>query len=217
MSEYHKIHTVFKRDLQSRTKDIIEGEYSRPEFEYLANNAWTFTEKVDGTNIRVILKDGTVTFGGRTDAASIPANLVSRLNERFLTVSARQKFAAAFPDGAVLYGEGYGPKIQKGGGLYRKDQDFVLFDIRVGRWWLLRPAVEDVAKCLGIDIVPIVGEGTIKDAVEKVRGGLTSAWGNFQAEGLVLRPKTELLTRGGDRIITKIKGRDFKCNEEAKP
>lgn len=217
MSEYHKIHTVFKRDLQSRTKDIIEGEYSRPEFEYLANNAWTFTEKVDGTNIRVILKDGTVTFGGRTDAASIPANLVSRLNERFLTVSARQKLAEAFPDGAVLYGEGYGPKIQKGGGLYRKDQDFVLFDVRVGRWWLLRPAVEDVAKCLGIDIVPIVGEGTIKDAVEKVRGGLTSAWGNFQAEGLVLRPKTELLTRGGDRIITKIKGRDFKCNEEAKP
>ena len=28
-----------------------------------------------------------------------------------------------------MYGEGYGAKIQKGGGNYRQDQDFVLFDV----------------------------------------------------------------------------------------
>lgn len=210
LTEYHKIQTVFKRDMTSKHKTIIEGDYSLPEFEYLAENKWTFTEKVDGTNIRVIWKDGAVVFGGRTDSALIPANLISRLNERFMPIERRQRLSEVFHDGGILYGEGYGPKIQKGGELYRKDQDFVLFDVRVGPWWLQRADVEDVARRLDLDVVPIVGDGTIKEAVEKVRGGITSTWGNFLAEGLVLRPKTELQTRGGNRIITKIKCRDFK-------
>jgi len=31
----------------------------------------------------------------------------------------------------------------------------------------------------------------------------------FQAEGIVARPKVELLSRTGERIITKIKHKDF--------
>lgn len=107
MSEYHKIQSIFKRDMASKRKTLIEGQWTLPEFEYLANNVWVFTEKVDGTNIRVIFKDGGVTFGGRTADAQIPAPLVTRLNERFLPLA--PKMAEAFPDGAaVLYGEGYG-------------------------------------------------------------------------------------------------------------
>ena len=69
MSEYHKIQTLFKRDMSSKHKLLIEGDWTLPEFEFLAGNEWTFTEKVDGMNIRVIFKDGAVTFGGRTDDA----------------------------------------------------------------------------------------------------------------------------------------------------
>jgi hypothetical protein len=137
VTEYHKIQSIYKRDMTSKRKTLIEGEWTLPEFEYLAGNVWTFTEKVDGTNIRVIFKDGGITFGGRTEDAQIPAQLVARLNERFLPLAA--KLAEVFPDGAaVMYGEGYGAKIQKGGGNYRADQDFVLFDVRVGQWWLQR-------------------------------------------------------------------------------
>jgi hypothetical protein len=84
MSEYHKIKTLFKRDMSSKNKTLLEGEWTLPEFEYLAKNVWTFTEKVDGTNIRVVFENGAVTYGGRTDEAQIPATLVARLNERFL-------------------------------------------------------------------------------------------------------------------------------------
>jgi hypothetical protein len=41
------------------------------------------------------------------------------------------------------------------------------------------------------------------------RKGFNSQWGNFLAEGIVARPKTELKTRRDDRIITKVKQRDF--------
>ncbi len=217
MNEYHKIQTVFKREMTNNSKRLLEGQWTLPEFEYLANNTWTFTEKVDGTNIRVMTpdyrEDGKqfgVSFGGRTDAAQIPATLVRRLEDRFHADDVRMKLADIFPEGnACLYGEGYGAKIQKGGGNYRADQDFVLFDVKVGDWWLQRTDVEDVAKKLGIDVVPIIGEGTLHDAVMLAKEGITSVWGSFLAEGIVARPKTELKTRAGHRIITKIKCRDF--------
>ena len=205
MNEYHKINTVFKRD--RITNRIVEGDYSCPEFEYLSGNMWSWSEKVDGTNIRVMLKDGAVTFGGKTDSAQIPAQLVTRLNERFLPLAT--KMQEVFGCDACLYGEGYGAKIQKGGGNYRQDQDFVLFDVRVGAWWLQRADVEDVAQKLGLDVVPIIGEGTLHDAIAAAKAGIVSTWGEFQAEGIVARPKTELKTRNGHRIITKIKCRDF--------
>ncbi len=205
-TEYHKIQSIFKRDMSSKT--LIEGAWTLPEFEYLADNTWVFTEKVDGTNIRVTFEDGTVTFGGRTDNAQIPAQLVTRLNERFLPMVS--KLIEVFPGGGVvLYGEGYGAKIQKVGANYRSDQDFVLFDVMVGDDWLQRSDVEDVAAKLGLDVVPIIGEGTLHDAVARAKVGIQSTWGDFQAEGIVARPKTELKTRSGHRLITKIKCRDF--------
>lgn len=207
MNEYHKIQTVFKRDMQKNGKTLLEGQWTLPEFEYLANNIWTWSEKVDGTNIRVMLKDGAVTFGGKTDNAQIPAQLVAKLNERFLPMA--EKLQEVFGCDACLYGEGYGAKIQKSGGNYRTDQDFVLFDVRAGELWLQRADVEDVASKLGIDLVPIIGEGTLHDAIAQVKSGITSTWGAFHAEGIVARPKTEMNTRNGHRIITKIKCRDF--------
>ncbi len=207
MNEYHKINTVFKRDMATKHKTLIEGDWALPEFEYLAGNPWVFTEKVDGTNIRVMYQDGAVTFGGKTDKAQIPAQLVTRLNDRFLHLAERMQWI--FGCDACLYGEGYGAKIQKGGGNYRPDQDFVLFYVRVGEWWLQRADVEDVAEKLGIAVVPIIGEGSLLEAVNWAKRGIRSTWGNFEAEGIVARPKTELKTRSGQRIITKIKCRDF--------
>jgi len=206
MNEYHKIQTVYKRDMGNNAKTLLEGQYSLPEFEYLADNLWIWTEKVDGTNIRVMQKDGVLTFGGKTDNASIPAQLVTRLNERFLPLSANM--IGMFGCDVCLYGEGYGAKIQSGGN-YRSDQDFVLFDVKIGQLWLQRADVESIASKLGLDIVPIVGHGTLLEMVANAKAGIKSTWGDFQAEGYVARPAIELKTRSGERIITKIKCKDF--------
>lgn len=207
MREYHKIQTVYLRDPATNHKTLLEGQFAMPEFEYLALNPWTWTEKVDGTNIRVIRDGDTVTFGGKTDRAQIPAKLVARLQERFPDAGA---FADVFGDAPVcLYGEGYGAGIQKGG-VYRPDQDFVLFDVTVGEWWLQRPDVEDVADKMGLDVVPVIGTGTLPEMVEVARAGFASAWNAAPSEGIVARPATELRTRSGHRLITKVKHKDFR-------
>lgn len=207
MKEYHKIQSVYKRNPETKRRTFLEGEFSLPEFAYLKDCPWRATEKVDGTNIRVIFDGNTITFGGKVDDAQLSARLVTRLNERFLPQ--RDRFAEIFPKGACLYGEGYGAKIQKGGGNYQPDQDFVLFDVRVGEWWLQREDVGDVAEKFGLDVVPELGTKTLLQWVDFVAQGFDSHWGAFPAEGVVLRPEVELRTRGGDRIITKIKQRDF--------
>jgi len=175
METYHKIHNVFKRD--PKTKTLLEGEYSLPEFEYLKDNEWVFTEKIDGTNIRVLYhghEDRTVTFGGKTDKAQMYPGILKRLNELFLPEG--DTFKDLFKDAPVcLYGEGFGKGIQKGG-KYLPHQDFVLFDVKVGRWWLKRSDIEGIAKEFSIDIAPIVGKGTLSYAVKVVYG---VSWPNY--------------------------------------
>lgn len=212
MNTYHKIQTVFKRDPETKHKTLLEGEFSRDEFAYLQHNEWTFTEKVDGMNIRVMFRSlvGTIEFAGKSDNAQIHPQLNARLSKRFHPRLAL--FIEKFKDADVcLYGEGFGPGIQKGGGNYGPDKDFVLFDVRVGEWWLQRDDIVDIASAFGLQIVPVVGRGTLHDMVELVKGGLTSIWGDFPAEGVVARPSRELFARNGQRIITKLKCRDFRA------
>ncbi len=206
--EYHKINTIYKREMTNNSKKLLISEWSQPEFGYLQDNLWVFTEKIDGTNIRVMLDDaGNLTFGGRTDNAQIPTQLLTRLQERF--IPQKQKMVDMFRDGIVIFGEGYGPKIQKGGGNYRSDQDFIVFDIRIGSWWLTRDDVAAISHELGLDTVPVYGCGTLHDAVKWAQAGIPSTFGDFQAEGVVGRPMVELKARNGQRIICKIKCKDF--------
>ena len=100
-------------------------------------------------------------------------------------------------------------KIQKGGHYISDGVDFILFDIKIGDWWLKREDVVGIAETLGVKTVPVVGIGTLEDAVTGIKSGVQSAFGDFLAEGMVLRPLVDLKSRNGHRIITKLKHRDF--------
>lgn len=204
---YHKIQTVYLRDPETNHKTLLYGQYALPEFAALADLEWIWTEKVDGTNIRVIFDGHSVRYAGKTDNAQIDLRLMRWLEEN---LSADCFVEAGLEGPYTLYGEGYGARIQKGGGNYRDDQAFVLFDVMAGDWWLRLDDVDDVADHLGIESVPAIGLGTLGDMVKHVRSGeLRSRWGDFPAEGIVARPPVDLWDRMGNRIITKVKLKDF--------
>lgn len=219
MNSYPKIQGLYKRYLQGKNKgDFIIGQYSKPEFEFLKDIEWVWTEKIDGTNIRVCwyrcpLVDK-VEFKGKTDKAEIPKHLLERLQDLFPPEKLRNLFPLSETEPDIcLYGEGYGHKIQSGGKYFPnnpKQVGFILFDIRIGNYWLKREDLVKIANQLRIGIVPIISVKTIDNAICDVKKGIKSAFGDFIAEGIVGKPRYELRDRRGYRIITKLKHKNFK-------
>ena len=209
MQTYNKIETVFNRDTEG-TKRLILDSYRNETVEYLKDNIWQFTEKIDGTNIRVHWDGHNVEFGGRTDKAQIPNHLLNKLKELFGTLEAEELFEQTFGEkDIILFGEGYGVKIQNGGE-YRSDVSFILFDVMINGNYQSREWVEQTAKMFDIDVVPIVLEGTIQDGIDYVMSHPRSTIGNAMMEGVVGRPKVEMNDRCGNRVIVKIKWEDFR-------
>ncbi len=183
--EYHKINTLFERGEDFR---VDETKLKSPVIGTIRE--WDVTEKIDGTNVRVMLSsEGEFKIGGRTDNAQMPGDLVMKLCNQFSTDKLKSVFwIEGKPVSTVLYGEGYGAGIQKGG-LYRADKAFILFDVLVdGKWWLGREDVDDVAARLGCDVVPYLGRMTMDQIVGLVRFPFASKIGTAMAEGIVGRP-----------------------------
>lgn len=215
MKEYPKIDGIFMRE-DERPHKIIWGKYRNPLMNDLEKLEWVFTEKIDGTNIRIHWDGHKVSFGGRTDAAQMPIHLLDKLNELFGGSDNEQVFEQKFGETEVtFYGEGYGPKIQKGGGLYSSTVNFILFDVRIGKTWIKRDSLEDLAKAFDIDVVPITFRGTLDDAIAFAKGGFNSiiAEQEKEAEGMVGTPACGILDRMGRRIIVKLKISDLRENK----
>ena len=178
-----------------------------------------------------------VSYKGKSDNATIPQHLYEYLTKTFPPekVLASLNLKAVVPvsefaehnwvDGKgkpafgkvptllTIYGEGYGMKIQKGGGRYIHDGvSFRVFDVKVGDWYLLTEARDEIAQKLGAETTPLIGYFTLDEAIDFVRKGFVSTVSEdktLPAEGLVLRTDLGLRSRSGERIMTKIKTCDF--------
>lgn len=236
--EYQKINTLFFRD----EKNIImpyEG-FVLPEFEYLRNCKWHCEEKIDGTNIRIEVtksvgcEDGVhfyLAYKGRTDKANIPTHLLDYLMTNFPKSKVLEALGLKedipfsefedhgwkdfddIPNIYVIYGEGYGVKIQSGGNYIKNGVGFIVFDVRVNETWLKVEARNDIAEKLGAPVVPYIGSMTLDEAIDYVKKGFKSTIAenkDYDAEGLVLRTECGLLNRMGQRLIVKIKTTDFR-------
>ena len=212
MYKYHKIETLFNRDENFKVTDEIR----LPEFENIKE--WLITEKIDGTNIRVIYTpDEKLIFRGRTDNASIPTFLLEELQDIFTSEKIKAILNNPIEQGLCLYGEGYGAKIQKGGGNYNQYNSFRLFDVWIDDCWLEWDGVKDFAEQLKIKTVPQIGAiMTIEQAVELIKNQsllsmVAEEEGIFghKAEGIVARAYPTMLFRRGSPIKWKLKIKDY--------
>lgn len=215
---YTKINTLYKRDEKG---NIVIGDFSLPEFKYLYNNKWLAFEKIDGTNMSFYWDGHEMQIHGKSENASIPSMLMDTMK----TILTEEKLAEVFPikydeNGSEvpfmvrIYGEGYGAKIQKCGGSYiRGGNDFRVFDIKINGFWLDWDNVVDIANKLGLKTVEPFGEMTLEEAEKMVISGFKSPIAEnkeLDAEGLVLRPIVQLFNRKNERIMVKIKTRDYR-------
>lgn len=205
MNAYQKINTIFKRDIKGR---ILENNWSLPELDYLKNNYWRVEEKFHGTNIRVIYDTEKLEFKGRTDRAVLQPIVSEMLKTTFDRIDLFKEKFGSIP--VCIYGEAIGHKIQEMGDLYNKTgNEFILFDIKIGSTWVSRDELETTSKYLRVKIAPVYGYYTIPETIELIKTGLKSNQGDFLSEGVVLKLPVELNDNRGNRIITKLKHKDF--------
>lgn len=217
--KYHKINSIYHRYTTGKEK----GRFNRTfyadkwiEALHLSGYPFEWTEKIDGTNIRLDVDptaESKFRLRGRTGRAEIPTGIIDYVRASELDLKLLDKYSSG-KERVVLFGEGCGRKIQKGGHLYSDIQRIILFDVAtiddVGRvWWLPREAVDGIAHDLDIASASIVGYGPLWEAEELVTDGLVSLYGDEYAEGLVCRPEPEVYTKKGSRIIVKIKHKDY--------
>jgi len=219
MKTYPKIDTLFERDEDFRITDRIR----KPEFENIKR--WLITEKIDGTNIRIIyIPDDKLLIRGRTDKASIPTFLLEELQKIFTIEKIRAILDNPVQKGLCLYGEGYGARIQKGGGNYNKGQSFRLFDVWIDGWWLEWDSIIEIAKQLNIETAPtlpifcsdiatmnrIEAIGIVKR--KELQSEVARKENNMEmlAEGIVARAYPMMLFRNGTPVKWKLKVSDYK-------
>jgi hypothetical protein len=235
--KYPKIHSLWKRQgwylekgkknnpaYQSGRQSFIVGDYAIPEFGNI--KTWLVQEKIDGINIRIeycrerVIRGNdlctilSLEFSGRTEEAILPHPLDDILFDHFTHVLLEQVFPLELDKikkEVILFGEGYGSRIQKGGGNYRKDQSFILFDVYVDGWWLKQDDVKKIADKLGISYAPIIGIMTEDEIAAYVKSKPLSLCSVIPQvmEGIIARPEQLLLLRNGEPLMMKLKCKEF--------
>lgn len=199
MNTYEKTYNLFAR---FKEKPFIgkynEGEYFTHVFPKVAQDAWVYTEKIDGMNMRVIIDDaGAVSIRGRSNKAQIPGDLQENIEAMVVNRSGKLIALAQNRGVVTLYGEGYGPGIQKGQG-YRDTKGFVLFDIALsgpegeGGYFMAPHDMLAFAESANLNMAPRLWPSQpLNDVVRYVREGFRSplAWDNtreiLQSEGII--------------------------------
>lgn len=219
---YHHIEAPTIQDEEygkqfKKRKLIVPAEgqdeaYRSPLLAYLAELPWTYSRKVDGENIRIQWDGEQALWNGKSNAFQCSAEFTKYMNDTFLEEIFEEKFGR---DKVVtLFGEKMGPKTQ-GNELGLEKDEVVLYDVNINGTWLCGEDVAEIAKYFGIrtvfDFMPaMLGESkNLRELIKMCANGQFKDW-----EGIVATPLVEMRNQKGERVIVKIKNRDYLRGEE---
>lgn len=214
ITKYSKFKSPFVKDSKFKnTKELSQ---------ILPKGRWIKTEKIDGTNIRIILTkkdeegERKVIIGSR----KLLLNPLDKTSNQYIDCLKEvnlHKLKEYFNDmdsTITIYGEGCGAGVQKGG-IYSPKKDYRVFDIKIGNTYQDWEYVEKVCIDNQLNIVPVnseVEEITYEECLEslnKFQDTMIKDGTGGKPEGLVYKFEPVLLNKYGERLIFKIKHRDF--------
>jgi hypothetical protein len=211
---YTKYSSPFKKD----EKFMNTTELSQK----LPKGRWIKTEKVDGTNIRIILdtqdenRERNFYIGSR----KLILNQNDKSSNQFfdclndINIFKLIEYFKDVKQTIIIYGEGYGAGVQKGG-IYSPKKNFRVFDIRIGNAYQDWEYIEKVCIDNQLNIVPVIGEceelnyeECIK-SLNEFQNTLINEGDGGKPEGVVYKFEPVLLNKYGERLIFKVKFKDF--------
>ncbi len=221
MEPYGKIPALYKRDSDSPKQVIpVVKDMYIAQLDH-AYALWQLSEKIDGTNVRIIWDGYEVRFAGRKSDQLQP-NVQSAIEEQHPHLEAM--FEQVFDGQEVtVYGEGFGPGVNKGG-KYGDRIRFRGFDVVIGGSELNPADAYDVIRQLGLSPVKVYPmaepyPSRLFRMMQDIVAGssqyhymhsayLHSEFGDFYPEGYVMRPRVNLYKKNGSAIKVKLTFRD---------
>lgn len=220
--KYHHIDAPTKTDdswgKEHKTRRLLRpGEcgnnfdcYRDPLLYQLSLTGWQFKRKLDGQNLRVYWDGEQALWNGKSDNFTCKANLTDYMNQIFLEEIFEEKFDRECK--VVLFGEHMGPGVQ-GNELGLEESEFVLYDVNINGYWQGEKSIRDIAGYFGVKTCYDYMEDddytdTLVELIERVANGEFKGW-----EGIVATPSVECRSQRGDRMIVKIKNRDYLPNQ----
>lgn len=207
---FQKIYAPFGRK-NPNDKLVDTSIYSRNWVQtfYENNIPMLASEKIDGTSIGIKWDGERISFIGHTEKSQIAPRYLEYLNNRFGTKEFESCVEEIFGDKPVtLYGEGISKDYNVHYGF--PDGEFIFYDVQLANGkFMNQTSLGDIAEKLGLKM-PYTKCFTIQQAIDFVKQRPMSKLDpSVRMEGLVLRPLIELYMNNDERVICKVKVRDF--------
>lgn len=202
---YPKIHNLYKKSKDSNK--CMQPVFSEKYFSDI--RSWNVYEKLNGNTICIKVSDDIEVFGKKKETKIIPEiqqYIIS--NPKLLSI--KKEF---YPEVLYLYGEAIGPKIENGS-KYSKDNIFVIFDIFYKNHFLPQKAIEEFAKSTDLKYSKLLKTSKLDLSIlsntkELLIKYSKSEWGDFESEGLILKPENNIKDENNKRIMAKLRREDF--------
>ena len=192
---------------------VEEGQYASEAVRFTKDLPWVCTEKIDGMTVCIEWDGNQASFSRNHIGKRLPKHLLEMLHDKFSTSRAEERFKFNFPLGKVVfYAVAYGGDIGDTAEKYGPGLTYSLIDVYMParNQWLNRTAVETVGARFGVRVVPKILHEPLEMAVIKMKEHPVSKINmNTPMEGLVCHPFVELRDCYGERIIVKLKAKDF--------
>ena len=167
------------------------------------------SEKIDGTSVGLVWDGERISFVGHTEKSEFSPRYLEYLKNTFGTSEFESVIEEIFRDKPVtIYGEGISKDYNVHYGF--PEGNFIMYDIQNSDGvFYNREAVKEIAKKLDL-LYPWEEVMTLKEAIEFIKTRPDSKLNpQYKMEGLVVRAPLELYTNNFDRVICKVKVKDF--------
>lgn len=205
---FQKISALFLRD-GPKERLVNENKLALKWVEALRDIEFWASEKIDGTSVGIKWDGERVSFVGHTDKSQFCPHYLEYLQNRFGTPEFESCIEGIFGDRPVtIYGEGISKDYNVDYGF--PEGEFIMYDIQYeNRRFAEREFVHEVAEKLGMK-TPYEEKMSLQHAIAFVKSRPDSFLDKEKKlEGLVLRAPVELYLNNGERVITKVKVKDF--------
>lgn len=221
---YHHIDAPTKQDNAYWEKNHVrilsatckEETFRDPLVAMLSHQIWTTRRKLDGANLRVQWNGEQVLWNGKTNNFVCNNNLRKYMQETFPEEIFEERFGRS--PIVTIFGEHMGPKVQ-GNELGLDKDEIIIFDVNINGFWQEKDNVREIAKYFNCrtcydfmeydngknSIIDMNKETfTLNELILAVASGLLQKW-----EGVVATPTVECRNQRGERVIVKVKTKDY--------